>query len=328
MTNRCKANISYIIFNSHWDTYIGNTINQSREPLDEALDTDKYFTYLENSLLTLKRHHDLELYRITIWLVELQPDEISGHQLMERLTSRIPGITFDVHTIGYPHIQHLIQEAREVALDDYRSPNELHELLLFFILEQTPEPYLLVVDCDVLFIKDAALDYLLGLLKAEADKVAGAFLEQPGYRPFLEAGTLSRERMHSVMLVFDVVRVRELFDLRSLISTRDFMQQVALINNQQARQYYRRYMVKDTLSFFTEYLKDSSHGDLLLNLNTALDGFHEGGKLTILCDYLVHAKYLESDGRRYLRAALESLDQGDSGVQYALQFAGLPLGPR
>jgi hypothetical protein len=315
-----QSSISYVVFNAYWDSFIGNTIDQSDQPLPPRLSPEKHFTYLVNSLRTLQETASLDRFSITLWLVELDSKGLSAGELRSRVAKAVPNLRFDICTLGRPMIERHILQALSIPLDRYRSPNVLHEFVLLFILKQTAEDRLLIVDCDVLFTRKDAPDDLLDLLGRHPNKLAASFVERPSLRPFLQRQQLSRVRMHTMTLVFDLARLKKLFDIEPLMQNLDFAAQVDRIPNHEAQRYYRQCRVYDTFSFFTEHLRHKYKEDCLLDLNDAIGGFHEGSKLTILSNVLIHAKYLEPDGYESLCRALKERPLEGEMVEYALDM--------
>lgn len=323
MECRTEAAISYVMFNAYWDTFIGNTINQSDKPLLPGVDTDRHVKYLLNSLRTLQKTTSLDRLSVTLWLVELAPNGLTGEALRSRIAAALPNMRLNVRTIGRPLVQRFILNAKKIPLEHYRSPNMLHEYVLLFVMSQTAEERLIIVDCDVLFVREDAPDYLLALLDRYPDKIAASFVERPAWKPFQDRQQLSRERMHTMTLVFHMTRLKTMFKLEVLMNNLDWAKQVEQVPDLEARQYYWECGVHDTFSFFTEHLKHKYPQDLLLNLNEAMEGVYEGEMLTIVSDVLIHAKYLEANGYERLLDALKERRLEGEMVEHALDLARL-----
>ena len=283
--------INQIIFNNAWDSVVGNTVNQSLGTIKRT-GSDLYISYLCNSLRNLQATHNLKQYRIRIWLVMISEYGMKERELKEAIRKFVPYIDFETFVIPHSRISPYINNARLIPDKLYKSPNELHEFLLFLIVRLSSAVYTVIYDPDILFYKKDALEIAVETLKKSPESWVAGFLESRVKRPFGGRFIHARERLHTVFLIFDSNKFK-----RGFMDTTDWspdsLTKAENINSAECVEYYTKYKFFDTLSVFTDYLKFNFSINRLLSLNE-YHGFIESHKLTIVSDILIHCKYLQN----------------------------------
>lgn len=298
----------YVLFNDSWDRVAGNDRDQMGRPdtAGQLQALEKYLEYLIHSLESFRRHHVAGQIPVKLLLVELTAAGLAAQDLRNFVAGRLPGFGFDIAIIGNRHVQPFVAEALAMPRELYRSPNRLHEACLFQILRAATETLVAVVDPDITFLTDDALDRIWSLLLARPEKWAASFVEVAKKQPWSGGWMVSRERMHSVAAFFKVDELRRNLPLERFTSPTPLEARLADLRNSEAVAYYRRYLVLDTFSILTEYLRGNYAEDRLLNLNECLPHFHAGQMLTLVSDWLIHAKYRDPTARPALSEALQS----------------------
>lgn len=298
--------LHYVMFNEGWDLVAGNRINQMTNPMraDEPEQAvEKYLLYLVHSLDSFARHHAAAPIPVDIRLVEVSQDGLDVDTLRYSIGSRFPEIDLTVTPLPYADIADFVDEAVRIPVHLYRSPNRLHEAVCFRILAESTSDLIAIVDPDVTFLKDGALDDLWNALLAHDDRWAAAFIEAGKRTPHGGAWIESRERMHSVAVFFKVAEMRRHVAFQAFLHPTSLEERLSGVQDPSARNHYRNRL--DTFNILTDLLRSSYSCDRLLNLNACTGRFREGQMLTLICDQLVHSKYMDRTARFALEEALQ-----------------------
>jgi len=302
-----RRSLHYVIFNDSWDRVVGNEIDQFLripEPGRFDRDVEKYLDYLEHSLESFRRHHDVASYRVCLHLVCVSPDGLTAAVLRDRLSSRLPALRVEVDEVDAAVTTPFLSHAASFPVEVYRSPNQLHETVLLSAVEQSESDVAAFVDPDVTFIRDGALDQIGDQLWRAEDQWAAGFIEPARPRRSSRGAFLTRERLHSVAVFFKPDVIRANLPATGSIPPADMESRLAAVRDPEAVAHYMYYRVTDTFSILTELLRSSYGIDRLLSLGRCLPRYAEGQMLTIVCDHLVHCKYQDPTARPALLEAL------------------------
>jgi hypothetical protein len=297
--------VVYPIFNDGWDLVIGNRKNQAGSPLaavDRAQALPRYLNYLAHSITSLRREHDDVAVKVR--LIEIAEDGISADELAHLLAARVPGPPVTIEVLPLERTRPFLDEAREVPLELYRSPNRLHEFIILDTLRSAERRYAAIVDADVTFLARDALWKIGAALVGSPGKWVAAFVERSHDKPWQGKVLRTRERMHSILIFADAEALRG-FPFDPFFRAAPLEERLAPVADAAVREYYRTCRVMDTLAPFTEWLRGGGE-DHLLDLSNVVAGYRDGQMLTIVCDLLLHAKFLDPAALRAIRETLES----------------------
>ena len=283
----------YVVFNDGWDRVAGNAINQAARPVapgEAQRAVGKYLDYLAHSMQSFARHHPDGAIPVRVWLVELSRDGMDAEGLRAAMDARRPGVPFDVTVLGHRHVAEFLDEARRMPDRFYRSPNRLHEAVNFHILDRSREELLAVVDPDVTFLQDGALDGLFDRLQKARGKWAAGFVETGRRRPVPGGFVQMRDRLHSVVALFKVGPMRRHVAFAPFLRATGLEARLAGVTDAEAAAYYRLHRTLDTFSLLTEMLRTGHGRDRLLDLGRRLPRFVEGQLLTLVSEPVIHCK--------------------------------------
>lgn len=311
--NPDRRSLNYLVFSADWDAQVGNERDQLLRPR-RAGDADRreaYFAYLCHSLGSFLRQRRRDDWSVRVWWVEIDQPGAPIEPLAERLSRELSALPVELARVPHRVARSFVEEARAMPASVYRSPNRLHEAAMLYALQRSSERYVVFADPDVTFVSPGGPEALVGYLAERPHKWAAAFVEPAKPKPWNGEVLLTRERMHSVFVVFDGQALRGRFPFDVFTRPTSFTEQLGVLCDAEASAYFARYRVLDTLSLVTEWLRSSCQVDRLLPLNTIAPRFHEGQLLTLVCEQLVHSKWAEPTSREALEEALAA--------------AGLPL---
>lgn len=311
-----SAALSYILFNDSWDRVVGNQVNQQLAPTSlsqQALAVPKYLDYLAGSLESFRACHPDSTSAVRLWHVEIDPGGLSAEQVRAFVARRAPGLKVEVVVFPPELVGPLLAEATDLPGHLYRSPNRLHEVVMLHALGRAVEQYVAFVDPDVTFIQPGALDAIWRLLADHPAKWVAAFMERPASLPGRTASE-ARERMHSVAIFFDARALQAVFPFALFLGATSLETRLSALQNETAVRHYLAERRSDTLSLATEYLRYNWEVDRVLELDRYARCYLEGTMLTIVCTWLVHAKYLDPGARRALEDALARSGLGALGL--------------
>lgn len=312
----------YVLFNDGWDRLVGNTCNQMMQAASQVQQeqaVDKYLEYLVHSLESFRRYHADGGIVVRICLVELSREGMDGTRLRAFLESRLPGFVFHIGVLGHRHVSPFLEEARAMPQDCYRSPNRMHEACLFNILRSSTDALIAIVDPDVTFLTEHALDDIWSLLLAQPEKWAADFIETGRKRPWKGGWVEARERMHSVAVFFKVEEMRRNVRMEPFLRPASLDERLVGILDRDAVAYFQRYKMLDTFSLLTELLRTSYQVNRLINLNELVPHFFEGQMLTLVCDRLIHCKYQDPTSRYALEDALKNAQLDREPISQEIQ---------
>jgi hypothetical protein len=300
-----NTSVVYPLFNDGWDFVIGNRKNQQRRQLsaiDRAQQLPRYLNYCAHSLGSLRREHG-DGVDVRVRLVEISPDGVSPAEVAHLFGKRVPGPPVVIEQMPFATLKPFINEAEQIPVELYRSPNRLHEFILLDTIRSASKRWVAIVDSDLTFLAKDALWKLGGELASRPEKWMGAFLERPQKKPWQGGTIITRERMHSVLLLADAERMRA-FPYQPFLRVSTLEERLAILSDASVRQYYLDCRVLDTFALVTDWLRQD--GDRVLDLSTVLESFREGQMLTMLSELFLHAKFLDDNA---LQAIRETIDQ-------------------
>jgi hypothetical protein len=290
-----QLNISYILFNVAWDDYLvhkgrGNAGRQAGTPLKH--DSRLYMTYLRNSIITLCNSNLPMPAIIDIWVLELEDNRFC--ELIDaNLRPLLPGESFRVRRISADLVRHLIDYELARPGGDHKSPNNIHEFLMYHVLGTVGEPYVYLPDVDTLFLTGEFIHHNLQLLRSRPGAIAVSFMDRSREIPLRGSVVQIPERMHTVSIFFNVAALHERVDLAKEMALQlDFPTRAGLLKNDATRAFFLKHQHADSLSFLTEQLKQDGD-DLLLSAEEGLSLYFEDSALTIGCPHFIHGKYLD-----------------------------------
>jgi hypothetical protein len=297
--------VTYILLNGSWDRVMSNRIDQIGRPVTPGADAlPMYLEYLGRSLSSLAATSGDAPVHARIWLIEIDQDGLSPDGLRSELEQRAPGVGANVTFVGHGWARPFVEEALNISADVYRSPNRLHEAMIFLAIRESPDRHLLFADPDVTFIAPGATQRFVDHLAREPGKLAAGFMERVPQRPWRGQMIPARERLHTVAVAFDAEAMRREFPLDPFIRPTTLEERLDTLRDAAAVDYYRKYRVLDSLSLFTDWARASWQLDRIVPLNERMAHFAEDSMLTIVCEDLVHAKYLQEGVAPSLRSAI------------------------
>jgi hypothetical protein len=322
------CSVVYTLFNDGWNLVARNKRHQSGGalgPEDKTHELPRYLDYLAHSLISLHAT-TAPAGEICVRLVEISPEGIAPAKVARFLASRVPQIAPQVRIEVVPLDRTLpfIEEMLALPPTLYRSPNRLHEFLMLDAIKTARLPYVAIVDSDVLFMARDAL-WLVGAALAKAPgKSIAAFLERSLDKPRPEGTLRTRERMHSVLLLADA-RAFARFSFEPFLRRSSLEERVAVLADTSVRDYYLGCRVLDTLSLVTDWLREGG-ADRILDLSTLMPRYREAGKLTIVSEWMIHAKYLDPSAFPAVREAIAA--EGAWADQPVLRFVADRVGKK
>lgn len=304
------CSVVWPVFNTGWNLVAGNQKGQNHQPLTAeqgAGQRARYLEYLARGIASFARHH-ASFGDLAVPLVQLAEDGLQPADVERWLATRVPEIAprVRVEPIPIARARPFIDEARALPPDQYRPPNRLHESVLLDLIRTARHPWLAIVDTDVTFLARDALWRIGASLESREEKWIGAFLEAGRERPPGDPRPPMRERMHSVLL-FVKTKPLSSFPFAPFLRPSGFEERVSVLRDERLRDLYRRSGFVErsrTLSFLTEWLRQDE--DRVLDLSKVIERYHEGELLTLVSDWLIHAKYLEPQAVAPIRRAIEA----------------------
>lgn len=289
-----QAKVVYILFNEPWELFLRKQgipdaeIYSSNRPVVIRSDNES-LVYLQNSIRSLLEYNAAHCCELEILLVDLAGggsekllaalNEITRAEGGEKAAIRIAEIP--QATIG-----HLI-DAELKSGAAHKSPNKIHEFIIFETMLGCADRYLYISDIDTLYFGDGFIPWCANLL-SDGDKAMCAFVERAAGRP-----AYFPDRMHTVSLFVDTHRLRGLIDLPSEKERIfDFDAKVAALKDRREKNYFLTARRSDTLSFLTSSLRHNFGGDLVAAFNDSSRLFFEDSLLVMGNEYLAHGKYL------------------------------------
>lgn len=326
-------NISYVVFDTSWENYLAQRGFPNEEflyntPCGAQTDACLYLTYLRNSLATLTFSGLPGSAVINIWVLKLASNSFCD-ELRAALKGIVPEDRYRIRPIETSLLEHLINYELHQPAHIHKSPNKIHEFLLYHVMSTVEEPYLFIPDADTLFLKRGIIEQALGLLRRDPIAVACSFMDT-AREIQRNTGLLTiPERMHTVALFFKVAELRAMIDLEHDVALQlDFSARIRQLDGA-IRQFFETHRQSDTLSFLTELLKQTAGGGSLLDLNATVKGYFEAAAMTIGCESFLHGKYLDPHLHRLFldNFARDPITLGE--YQRAINYClSLPVIPR
>lgn len=301
--NLRECKISYALFNDGWDLFVDNWTSQTGARLGVEERTHalvKYLEYLVHSLSSLRRTHAVDPLDVEVRLVELSPLGLRPEQVRAFLARRLGGWAPEVVRVPHDSVAPFIDEVMSAPARPNRSPNRFHEFVLLDAIRASRHRYLAIVDPDVTFLAADALSSIGGALLARPEKWIAACLERSLDKPWNGQVLRTRERMHSVLLFANARAFQESFPFEPFLRVSPLSARLAVLEDGEARDYYERCGVLDTLSIVTDWLGHSR----IMDLQEVAGGFREGSMLTIVGELMIHAKYLDRGAARAVRETI------------------------
>jgi hypothetical protein len=299
-----QITVSWIVFNDDWDRVVGNPVDAARGSA-----TERYLDYVAASMCSFRTRHPQTDHQQRVWLVQISKEGLPADAIREGLQRRGVRQQYAVSVLGLPRIRSFIEAARAKA-DQCQSAGRLHEHLIFFVLKQCRSRWLGIFDPDIVFVSSGVVDRVFEHLGKNRGKWAASFVEPSKERPWQGKRVRSRERMHSVALFFDAPTLQKHLPLDRFLE-RPPSDQLQGIKDPKIVEHYRRTGFLDALSFLTEWLRHGLDDDRLVDLASILGHVHEGPRLTLVSDGLLHCKHRETGARRILKATLEAAGLAD-----------------
>jgi hypothetical protein len=299
-----QAAVVYFVFNDGWDFVVGNRRNPAGRYLsapDRAQALPRYLNYLAHSLTSLRREHGDDVV-VSVRLVEIAEEGISSDELAHLLAARVPGAPVPIEVVPWAWTRPFVEEASQTPPELYRSPNRMHEALILDILRTADRRYLAIVDPDVTFLTRGALWQIGAALVADPGKAVAAFIERGHDKPWQGGVVRTRDRIHSVVILADTAALRD-FPFEPFVRVSSLDERLVAVSDPSVREHFATSRVLDTMALLTEWLR-ASGTDRLLDLRTVVAGYHEGQMLTIVCELLLHAKFLDLVAVQAIRETL------------------------
>jgi len=289
-----QARVVYIIFSEPWELFLKKQgapdaeIYSRNRPVLIRSDNES-LTYLQKSIRSFLEHNAAHCCELEILLVELAEGDsedlflalkdIAGDEKSEKVDIRIT-------KFQQAKIAHLI-DAELRSNSAHKSPNKIHEFILFETMLGCADRYLYISDIDTLYFKDGFIPWCTSLLSDEQKAICG-FVERADGK-----SVYCPDRMHTVSLFIDTLRIRSLVDF-AVEKDRifDFDAKVSELKDRREKNYFLTARRSDTLSFLTSTLRHNFEMDLVAAFNDFSRLFFEDDLLVMGNEYLAHGKYL------------------------------------
>jgi len=296
--------LSYIVFDGDWGRVVDLSAEERRVLSKNYYGTEDvlpfYLEYLEGSLRSLAATCWSRCPQVRVWLIPIE-GKLRPETLRARLTAAAPGLALDIVSVdssfALPFIGHVL-----LLPENCRAPNNLHEAAMFLALRDSPERFVFFADPDLTFIALGAFDRFVDRLAANPGKLAAGFIEPAWCDP---NGFAFRERLHTVACAFDAEAMRREFPIQLFTEpTPPHVRNVLLKDDLAALEYYRQGGKCDSLSLFTDWARALGQPDRILNMNGMMDCYAERSYLTLVCEDMVHCKYLSPFAAKPLEEAI------------------------
>ena len=295
--------LTYVLFDGDWERVVGNRQNRVSHQLHEEEDVlPIYLEYLEGSVRSLAATCGENRPRIRIWLIQIE-GRLRPRELRARLTAAAPGFDLDIAIADPSFVRRFLDQAY-AAPKGHRTPNTLHEATFFLALRDSPERFVFFADTDLTFIAPDAFNRFVDSLAAAPGKLAAGFIE-PAVRPWLGPHEPpGRERLHTVACAFDAEAMRREFPILLFTEPTSLQIRSLALRDPAAVAHYCQNGRIDSLSLFTDWARTPGLPDRILSMNDRMAHYAERGKLTIVCEDMVHCKYLWAGASDLLEEAL------------------------
>lgn len=326
MDETCKQlNISYVVFNTSWDDYLLQRGSHNEGTLFNTAGSagtsgSLYLTYLRNSLASLAIFGMPAAASIEIWVLELVSNSFCD-RLRAALKGVLPEDRYRIRPVEAALVEHLIDFELQQPPQLHKSPNKIHEFLLYYVMASVKEPYLFIPDVDTLFLKAGLIECALGLLRSNPLAASCSFMDRPREIQRPTDRIIIPERMHTVALFFEVAALRALVDLEQDLALQlDFSSRTGQLDDEATRQFFVTQRHCDTLSFLTELLKQGESGSHLVDLNARVTGYFEASAMTLGCESFLHGKYLDPNLHRIFQDNFARFPETSANYQRTVNF--------
>ena len=179
----------------------------------------------------------------------------------------------------------------------HRSPNKIHEYVIFRLIHNSTKKYLYISDCDTLYLQNDYLKICKQIVGSH-NKAIVSFIDsnrvpEVKYVP---------SRMHTVSLFIDIDKINSLFDMEQEIKDSfDFETRAKRVKNQLDRNYFLTTRSADTLSLFTVDLERGWSDNYLADVSHFVEYSFEDAMLVLGNEYFAHAKYFDINAMNLLK---------------------------
>lgn len=276
--------IAYLICNP--------TLNDPRLRQAGPISPEIYLKYLINSLKTLFFYNQLKDTNIKIYLAQAVKDkgyEKSVNKMLQSFASR----KIELITINDSEIFKKYSE----NINNKLNASELHQILNYYIIKNSPADLLLICDADTLFLKKEYINSCSDFFQQSQNVIAGFF-----QKPFTNDSLHIEPRIHSVFTWFDLKKLRQIINLeiiwQALIKSDNYLLFDQLKSKALKKSLYDRIRYGaykgDTFTELTYYFLYDSEEPKITNLADRDNYFYDlQYPFTLGNEYFIHGKYYD-----------------------------------